>query len=806
MSQIWREYYIFISSTFRDMDAERDAIKQYVIPRLNKHYRPRCVSFHAIDLRVGVNTQDLGEEESENMVLGACFNKIDSSRPFFIGLLGERYGWIPDKDRINHVISALSEQKRHVLYGEEVRSVTELEILYGAIGGNGENLDHSLFFFRDKESYLSIPDNMKADFEDRYNYTLSLEDRDFLADKQKKLKSKIKDICRNHLSEEKCIDYHLEWDRDEKSFAGMSGFIDLVYKHLTDEIDKEIGTSKTSISWYDIEKETSTYLLHKSDKFSQNEKIINTILSEFRHTSRIAIVGKDGCGKTTIVSQLYNKLASDPKTIVLMADPEISPYTNVVENILFYWSVTTQRVLGLEWVDETILGKKNAYTTLYDKFYELVERARREGYRVMAVIDGLESIQTGEDLLWINDSIPLAVTARQTVPGFKTIALEHEGIDSANIFANHEARHNISLPDIVRKGILSNESLPVEIALYSAMFSNLTSKDFSQIRKSGHGTEIEKINNYITSVYKDAKNHTGSLFIYALNFILERMDALSIRDALEYIAISGEGLRLSDLAALLGQQWDEMKLLVLTELMEDFFIENPLTKQWKLKDNDFRKALLSQEGRRQKEMRLLHVIEAYEDDDPIKRQILLKLAVATQNTDVIRRYLTRAYVGDKEASIWFTDVSLALLMKSESWLEWLGHVLPEIGSEDTVKLIFSLYNTFGVTRNQNTLKMLVRMLEGTDINSLTPAGCYTLAYLYLDAYLLYKHDGTGDLEIRGKLLGRTLDCYEKCRSISPGYRDADLLYTTILAEYASLLTTKGDFEKADQIFQKLLIN
>ena len=105
MSLFWREYNIFISSTFRDMDAERDAIKQFVIPRLNKHYRSRCIRFHAIDLRFGVNTQNLGEEDSENMVLSACFSKIDSSRPFFIGLLGERYGWIPRKERIDYVIS-----------------------------------------------------------------------------------------------------------------------------------------------------------------------------------------------------------------------------------------------------------------------------------------------------------------------------------------------------------------------------------------------------------------------------------------------------------------------------------------------------------------------------------------------------------------------------------------------------------------------------------------------------------------------------------------------------------------------------
>ena len=65
-------YNIFISSTFRDMDAERDVIKYNVLPLLNERYRKYGVEFRVVDLRFGVNTENMTEEDSENAVLDVC--------------------------------------------------------------------------------------------------------------------------------------------------------------------------------------------------------------------------------------------------------------------------------------------------------------------------------------------------------------------------------------------------------------------------------------------------------------------------------------------------------------------------------------------------------------------------------------------------------------------------------------------------------------------------------------------------------------------------------------------------------------
>jgi len=89
-----REIRVFLSSTFKDMETEREYLLGRIFPSVRKACAERGVSFSEIDLRWGVT-----EEDSKNgRTVEICLEEIDRSReypPFFIGFLGERYGWIP---------------------------------------------------------------------------------------------------------------------------------------------------------------------------------------------------------------------------------------------------------------------------------------------------------------------------------------------------------------------------------------------------------------------------------------------------------------------------------------------------------------------------------------------------------------------------------------------------------------------------------------------------------------------------------------------------------------------------------------
>jgi len=75
------------------MQEERNYLVKYVFPDLRKRCRERGVEFVEVDLRWGITK----EQSEKGEVLPICLAEIEKCHPYFIGLLGERYGWVPDK-------------------------------------------------------------------------------------------------------------------------------------------------------------------------------------------------------------------------------------------------------------------------------------------------------------------------------------------------------------------------------------------------------------------------------------------------------------------------------------------------------------------------------------------------------------------------------------------------------------------------------------------------------------------------------------------------------------------------------------
>jgi len=120
-----RSIRVFISPTFRDMMRERDLMVKRVFPELRRKCAKWFVTFTEVDLRWGITE----EQAAEGQILLLCLAEIERSRPYFLGLLGERYGWTPDSIR-PEIIEREPWLKQHV---ENRTSVTELEILHGVL-------------------------------------------------------------------------------------------------------------------------------------------------------------------------------------------------------------------------------------------------------------------------------------------------------------------------------------------------------------------------------------------------------------------------------------------------------------------------------------------------------------------------------------------------------------------------------------------------------------------------------------------------------------------------------------------------
>jgi hypothetical protein len=92
MSTPWQTVRVFISSTFRDMQAERDHLVRFVFPKVREELLKWRVHLEDVDLRWGVTT--------DQDAFDLCMKEIDLCHPRFICMLGWRYGWVPPPEAI----------------------------------------------------------------------------------------------------------------------------------------------------------------------------------------------------------------------------------------------------------------------------------------------------------------------------------------------------------------------------------------------------------------------------------------------------------------------------------------------------------------------------------------------------------------------------------------------------------------------------------------------------------------------------------------------------------------------------------
>ena len=151
-----RRIKIFLSSTFKDMNSERDYLNAYIFPKIKEYCKKRYIDFIPVDLRWGIT-----EEESRNgLVLTTCLEEIDDSRPFFIGLLGSRYGWQPTVNDLKSLRPSLSDQKGWIEnMMKESASITEIEFEYAAL--RDMKLPYACFFMRSEG--VDIPEDFKEE-------------------------------------------------------------------------------------------------------------------------------------------------------------------------------------------------------------------------------------------------------------------------------------------------------------------------------------------------------------------------------------------------------------------------------------------------------------------------------------------------------------------------------------------------------------------------------------------------------------------------------------------------------------------
>jgi tetratricopeptide (TPR) repeat protein len=366
-----RQIRVFISSTFRDMKEERDHLVKFTFPQLRKLCESRGVVWGEVDLRWGIPD----EQKAEGKVLPICLEEIKRCRPYFIGLLGERYGWVPDT--IPPEVVEREPWLHEHLHGR--KSVTELEILHGVLN-NPDMAEHAFFYFRDPAYVDSLPPDKKKDFTTEGTET---------TEKLRNLKDRIR---RSGFPV-------------RENYPNPKALGDLVLADLTAVIDKLFpeGSQPDPLDREALDHEA--YAQSRERVYIGRPEYFAKLDAHADGTGDqpLVILGESGCGKSALLANWVTYYRqTHPNVLILQHYIGATPYSAD-------WAAMLRRIMG-EFkrhfnIQQEIPDKPDA---LRNTFPNWLHMAAAKG-RVVLVLDALNQLEDHEgapDLIWLPPGMP----------------------------------------------------------------------------------------------------------------------------------------------------------------------------------------------------------------------------------------------------------------------------------------------------------------------------------------------------------------------------------------------------------------
>lgn len=413
----WRSRPVFITSTFADMQAERDWLRSQVLPELEERLRQRRHHLEPIDLRWGVETVSVDQSHAkELLVLKVCLGEINRSRPFLVGLIGDRYGWVPPPERM-----AAATQEAGYQADVSGKSVTALEIEYGVLD-QPEQRRRSHFYFRRPLPYDRMPPATAALYSEAHNPQPGAADA---AQRLKALKERLRRDLNNRVH-----DYAAQWDEQRQRVVGLDAWGRQVLEDLWRDLDEETAAfaGQPIPSWQEQERHALEQFVENCGRgFVGRVEITERLLRFARSPAAesapwgACVTGVSGSGKSALFAHLWRHLQRED-VLLLAHAAGISPRAGQVDALLRRWIEELARSLDMA---EPIA--ENASAEEVEKtFAQLLSRASARK-RVVLLIDALNQFEPSvraRHLTWLPKLLPANVRLIATaIPGTESAAL-----------------------------------------------------------------------------------------------------------------------------------------------------------------------------------------------------------------------------------------------------------------------------------------------------------------------------------------------------------------------------------------------
>ena len=566
---------VFLSSTFKDMDAERDLIMNRVAPTLTQLLAPQGISVEFIDLRWGVNTQDADENDRENMVLRECISEIRQSRPFFIGLLGDRYGWMPSDESWQVMLGEMTEEESNYIRGEakEQKSVTELEILFGALM-DADALRRSLFCFRKPAVYEQMDEGARRKF---------CNQDDVAARKLASLKQKIVDGCYDASCSNNIYEYDCKWDGH--SLMELEDLGLFLCKTLHAQIMLYEGSNEVENPENEFQQMADADLLKISKEGEHyvycdtHADLLTEIAKKFDENIKPKLIyAHYGYGKTAFLCEAYRRFEEVDDLLTFI---HFTKYGDTPSMVLKKWladpRIHPQRRFSL--------GEDVEFGELADEFYHATKDLEAPP---LLLIDDLHLMQDVYEMMFggLKDfCMIIATTEREKLNLFSQWDVEKlllppvTANEGGHIIQELMKVKGKSLPQRVLNYLMNAVSeqygelccgCPLWDVLMVRKLSSLTAYDYEQIRMRGDGdTAIEA---YLLDIAQEmCKNapYPEQLFVVFLHDAAKFVSFGFLWASIRLLAASDFGLREQDYKEFAGEHWDQLEFSALKRWLGD---------------------------------------------------------------------------------------------------------------------------------------------------------------------------------------------------------------------------------------------
>ncbi|MCD7981354.1 MAG: DUF4062 domain-containing protein [Clostridiales bacterium] len=358
---------IFISSTFRDMQAERDLLHRVVFPGLRRRLAEQGEDIQELDLRWGVDTSDLSEESSNIMVMKTCIDAIDRCLPYMVIFLGDRYGWIPEQKMVENV-----HDRRLEAWAGEAISITQMEILYGALRNVGQ-LEKCIFCFRDNHFTEKIHGKDRKDYE---------AESEVHREKQETLKEKIRQTPGVRI-----LEYSPIWDETAHRIGGLDELAERLSERLWEMIREENEQEKGAPRAERILKNAQLTADRYLTSYVARERLEEFASNFKRRHYGVFLVGEGGSGKSAAGTRItaYYERRGDHAFRYYCGNEGCSDIDTFLD-VLLYWEAKDR---GRETQD---YGNRNTDEKLFLLYRRLGEKP---AYDRVFFIDGADQMPAG---------------------------------------------------------------------------------------------------------------------------------------------------------------------------------------------------------------------------------------------------------------------------------------------------------------------------------------------------------------------------------------------------------------------------